>query len=109
MEATKTAKPRTRACPAHIRTRSRHLEFLVRDVVPRDGEVEGPSLFQGRRMWPQASRIRRPWGPASGSFGGLSNGGLGLGKLYRGRGLGLAGEPQMGVEVLQIGGFMVGK
>ena len=30
-------------------------------------------------------------------------------KLYGGRGLGLVGGPQMGVEVLQIGGFMVGK
>ena len=30
-------------------------------------------------------------------------------KLYGGRGLGLVRDPQMGVEVLQIGGFIVGK
>ena len=30
-------------------------------------------------------------------------------KLYGGRGLGLVGDPHMGVEVLQIGGFIVGK
>ena len=62
----KSDNPKTRGRRAHIRTRSRHSQFFVRDVVPRDGEVEGPSLFQGRRMWPQASRIRRPLGPACG-------------------------------------------
>ena len=30
-------------------------------------------------------------------------------KLYRGRGLGLVGDPKVSAEVFQIGGFMVGK
>ena len=78
-------------------------------IAPHDGEVEVPSLFQGRRMWPRAPRIRRPWGPASGSFGAESNGGLGLGKLYGGRGLGSTRGPHMSTLVSRIGSFMIGK
>ena len=55
------------------------------------------------------SPVRRPWGPASGAFGAESNAGLGLGKLYGGRGLGLTGGPHLSTLVPRIGGFMMGK
>ena len=44
-----------------------------------------------------------------GTFGAESNGGLGLGKLYRGRGLGSTGGPHMPILLCRIGGFMMGK
>ena len=44
-----------------------------------------------------------------GAFGTESNGGLGLGKLYRGRGLGSTGGHQVSILVSRIGGFLVGK
>ena len=44
-----------------------------------------------------------------GAFGAESNGGLGLGKLYGGRGLGSTGGPQMSILLCRIGGFMIGK
>ena len=44
-----------------------------------------------------------------GSFTGAGIGCTVEKKLYGGRGLGLVRGPQMGVEVLQIGGFIVGK
>ena len=44
-----------------------------------------------------------------GAFGTESNGGLGLGKLYGGRGLGLTGGHQVSTLVSRIGGFMMGK
>ena len=54
-------------------------------------------------------KIRRPGGPASGSFGAESIGACGLGKLYGGRGLGLTGGPQMSILVSRIGRFLMGK
>ena len=44
-----------------------------------------------------------------GSFTGAGIGCTVEKKLYGGRGLGLVGGPQMGVEVLQMGGFIVGR
>ena len=40
-----------------------------------------------------------------GAFGAESNGGLGLGKLYGGRGLGSRGGPHMPALVSRIDGF----
>ena len=44
-----------------------------------------------------------------GAFGTESNAGLGLGKLYGGRGLGLTGGQQVPTLVSMISGFMKGK
>ena len=44
-----------------------------------------------------------------GSFTGAGIGCTVEKKLYGGRGLGLVGDPHVGVEVFQIGGFTVGK
>ena len=46
--------------------------------------------------------------------GSFTGAGTGIGctvekQLYGGRGLGLVGDPHLGVEVLQIGAFIVGK
>ena len=56
----KRNNPKTRGSRAHIRTRLVRSQFFGDDAFLRAGKVEGPSLFQGRRMWPQASQIRRP-------------------------------------------------
>ncbi len=52
------SKPRGRR--AQVRPGFPRSQFSGCDAPPRDEEDEVPSLFQGRRMWPQASRIRRP-------------------------------------------------
>ena len=44
-----------------------------------------------------------------GAFGTESNEGLGLGKLYGGRGLGTTGGPQMSILLSRISVFMMGK
>ena len=44
-----------------------------------------------------------------GAIGTGSNAGLGLGKLYGGRGLGSTGGPHVSILLCRIGGFMMGK